>query len=84
MLRTPPLLRVLVMEIDKEKEHSNGLGSLHRRFSMSGVPNPVSPDMASINTSGIHQSILLLLSCLLPLFCYLEENVRGGTFLINC
>ena len=72
------------MEIDKEKEQNKGLGSLHRRFSTSGVPNPASPVMAGVNKPGIHQSVLLPQPCLLPLFCYLEENVRGGTFLISC
>lgn len=67
------------MEIDKEKEHNKGLGSLHRRFSTSGVPNPVSPVMASVNKSGIHQSILLLLSCLLPLFW--KKMLEGAHFL---
>lgn len=67
---------------DKEKEQNKGLGSLHSWLATSGVPNPASPVMAGVNRPGIHQSVLLLRPCLPPLFCYLEENVRGGT--ISC
>lgn len=67
-----------------ERTHNKGLGSLQRSFSTLGVPIPASTVVDGVNKLGIHQSVLLPLACFPPLLCFLEENVRGDTFLINC